>query len=115
MSNAVGIRTNDTKGHVGQTIVLKAHYGYTIKNETDKKITYVGYVNLSVGTDEHIQERINFSLMPGDQLNVTNQLIYYRYKATYPVRLPFCGRIKITDSRENYESESQSELTVTLT
>lgn len=113
-NNAVGITANNVKGHVGQMILIKAFYAYNMVNDSDVKVNYVGYVDLSVD-GQHIQEKISFSLTPNQSKMVKSQLIFFKYKAIRPGKFPISARIKVTDSSDSFEASSDALLEVTLT
>ena len=113
VTSNVAIKAYDAKGHVNQTILIRAVYGYTITNSTDARRTYTGYVDVSAD-DQHQQEQITFALNPGESRTLSNQTIFFRYGAKRPGTFPIAARIKIVNEAVIYEAGSEATLTVTM-
>lgn len=109
----VAIKAYDAKGHVNQTILIRAVYGYSITNLTDVKRTYTGYADVSVD-GQHKQEQITFVLNPGESRRLTNQTVFFRYEAKRPSIYQITARIKIVNEAVVYETDSEGTLTVTM-
>ena len=114
MQNRVDIVSFDMKAHVNQWIIVKAYYLYNMTNNYNVKRNYTGYVDLSID-NQHVQNKINFSLEPDHSKKLTNQLIFIKYKAIQSGTFPILARIKITDSFKDWETDFNAELIVTLT
>lgn len=111
-SNVI-IKAYDAKGHVNQTILIRAVYGYTITNSTNAKRTYTGYADVSTD-DQHQEEQITFALNPGESRTLNNRTILFRYLAKRPETFKIIARVKIVNETLIYEANSRGTLTVTM-
>lgn len=113
LTSNVAIKAYDSKGHVGQEILIRAIYAYSIINSTDTKRTYTGYADVFTD-DQHEEVRLTFSLNPGETRTLNNQTVFFRYKAKRPGIFPIVARIKIVNESSSFEASSEATLTVTM-